>query len=251
MYEGVIHTAEIIDYMTSMALWGSIVNCFTVIVGAVVGLCVKKIIGAGSENGLSGHISDALMKGVALCVLLIGITGAIKTQNVIIVIISMVIGSVIGELCNLEELVQRLGKKIEDKTRGHFGSVAQGFVTATLLFCVGSMAIVGALNGGLMRDHEMLYTKSLLDMISAFVLASSLGIGVVFSAALVLVYQGSITLLAAWIAPLLSETTIVEMSAVGSLLIVALSLNMLGITKIKVMNYVPAIFIPIIIFLII
>ncbi len=244
-----IYTAQIIDYLTGLALWGSIVNCFTVIVGAVVGLFVKRIIGAGAEGRLSGRISDALMKGVALCVLLIGITGAIKTQNVIIVIVSMVIGAVIGELCNLEGLVERLGKKIEDKTRGRFGSVAQGFVTASLLFCVGSMAIVGALNGGLMRDHEMLYTKSLLDMISAFVLASSLGIGVAFSAVLVLVYQGSITLLAAWVAPLLSEVTIVEMSAVGSLLIVALALNMLGITKIKVMNYVPAIFIPIIIFL--
>ena len=251
MYERVIHTAEIINYLTSMALWGSIVNFFAVIAGAVVGMLVKRIIGVGAEGGLSGRISDALMKGMALCVLLIGITGAIKTQNAIIVIISIAIGAVIGELCNLQGLVEKLGKKIEDKTRGHFGSVAQGFVTASLLFCVGSMAIVGAFNGGLMRDHGMLYTKSLIDMISAFVLASSLGIGVAFSAVLVLVYQGSITLLAAWVAPLLSDATIVEMSAVGSLLIVALALNMLGITKIKVMNYVPAIFIPIIIFLII
>ena len=246
MYERVIHTAEIINYLTSMALWGSIVNFFAVIAGAVVGMLVKRIIGVGAEGGLSGRISDALMKGMALCVLLIGITGAIKTQNAIIVIISIAIGAVIGELCNLQGLVEKLGKKIEDKTRGHFGSVAQGFVTASLLFCVGSMAIVGALNGGLMRDHGMLYTKSLIDMISAFVLASSLGIGVAFSAVLVLVYQGSITLLAAWVAPLLSDATIVEMSAVGSLLIVALALNMLGITKIKVMNMLPAMFIPII-----
>lgn len=249
MYERVIYTSEIIEYITSMALWGSIVNFFAVIAGAVVGLIVKKIIGSGAQNGISGRVSDALMKGMALCVLLVGITGAIETQNLIIVIVSMAIGAVIGELCNLQGLVERLGNKIEDKTRGHFGSVAQGFVTASLLFCVGSMAIVGALNGGLMRDHGTLYTKSLIDMISAFVLASSLGIGVAFSAVLVLVYQGSITLLAVWIAPLLSAQTIVEMSAVGSLLIVALALNMLGITKIKVMNYVPAIFIPIIIFL--
>lgn len=124
--------------------------------------------------------------------------------------------------------------------------MAEGFVTASLLFCVGAMAIVGALNDGLTGDHTTLFAKSLLDGIIAVVFASSLGIGVAFSAAAVFVYQGAIALLASVLAPYLQNgSTIAEMTCVGSLLIIALSLNMLGLTKIKVMNLVPAIFLPI------
>ena len=205
--------------------------------------------GKSAEGGAMSRVSDALMKGVSLCVLLIGVSGAIKTQNVIIVIVSMVIGTVIGELCDLDRRVTALGRLIERKTNGRFGDITQGFVSASLLFCVGAMTIVGSLNSGLSGDHSMLYTKSLLDLISSFAFASTLGFGVLFSAGFVLVFQGSITLLATWIAPLLSEAAIIEMTAVGSLLIVGLALNMLGITKLKIMNYMPAIFVPMIIFL--
>lgn len=241
--------SEIISFLTSLSLWGSIVNCLTVIIGSTAGLIVKSIMGKGAEGGVMSRISDALMKGLALCVLLIGVSGAIKTQNVIIVIVSMVIGTVIGELCDLDRRVTALGRLIERKTNGRFGDITQGFVSASLLFCVGAMTIVGSLNSGLSGDHSMLYTKSLLDLISSFAFASTLGFGVLFSAGFVLVFQGSITLLATWIAPLLSEAAIIEMTAVGSLLIVGLALNMLGITKLKIMNYMPAIFVPMIIFL--
>ncbi|MBE6596369.1 MAG: DUF554 domain-containing protein [Ruminococcaceae bacterium] len=227
-------------------MWGSIVNCLTVILGSTVGLIVKRFMGKSTEGGVLGRIADTLMMGVALCVMLIGITGSIKTQNIIIVILSMVIGGVIGEACNLQGGVEKLGDFLEKKTKGKFGSVTQGFVSASLLFCVGAMAIVGSLNSGLLGDHSMLYTKSLLDMISAFVFASTLGFGVIFSSLLVLVYQGTITLLASLLSPILTEIAIVEMTAVGSLLIVGLSLNMLKITKIKVMNLVPAIFVSLI-----
>ena len=237
--------SQFIASLSNFSLWGSIVNCIMVIVGSLAGLLVKQFIGAGAEGGIMSRVSDALMKGMALCVLLIGVTGAIGTQNVIIVIISVGIGAVIGELCNLDKAIHNLGDTIERATKGRFGNVTQGFVTASLLFCVGSMAIVGSLNSGLLGDHTMQYTKGLIDMISAFVFATTLGIGVAFSAFLVLIYQGAITLLAAWIEPFLNSATITEMTAVGSLLIIALSLNMLGITKIKVMNYVPAIFLPI------
>ena len=243
--------SEIISFLTSLSLWGSIVNALAVIAGATAGLVVRRIMGKGAEGGTMSRVSDALMKGVALCVLLIGVTGAIKTQNMIIVIVSMVIGTIIGELCDLDKRVTALGNLIEKKTHGRFGDITQGFVSASLLFCVGAMTIVGSLNSGLTGDHSMLYTKSLLDLIAAFAFASALGFGVLFSAGFVLVFQGSITLLATWIAPLLSDAAILEMTAVGSLLIVGLALNMLGITKLKIMNHMPAIFIPMIIYLII
>ncbi len=237
--------SEIIRFLTSLSLWGSIVNCLTVIAGASAGLFVKYFIGSSADGGVMSRISDALMKGMALCVLLIGVTGAIKTQNVIIVIISIAVGAVIGELCDLNRRVESLGDRVERMTGGRFGNITQGFVAASLLFCVGAMTIVGSLNSGLLGDHTTLYTKALIDMIAGFVLATTLGVGVVFSSLFVLVFQGTITLFAAWIAPVLSDTAINEMTAVGSLLIIALSLNMLGLTKIKVMNYVPAVFVPI------
>ena len=241
--------SEIFSFLSSLSLWGSIVNCLAVIVGATAGLIVKKIMGKGAEGGTMSRVSDALMNGVSLCVLLIGVSGAIKTQNMIIVIVSMVIGTAIGELCDLDKRVTALGKAIESKTGGRFGDITQGFVSASLLFCVGAMTIVGSLNSGLSGDHSMLYTKSLLDLISAFAFASALGFGVLFSAGFVLVFQGSITLLAVWIAPLLSDAAVLEMTAVGSLLIVGLALNMLGITKLKIMNHMPAVFLPMIFFL--
>ena len=241
--------SEIFSFLSSLSLWGSIVNCLAVIVGATAGLIVKKIMGKGAEGGTMSRVSDALMNGVSLCVLLIGVSGAIKTQNMIIVIVSMVIGTAIGELCDLDKRVTALGKAIESKTGGRFGDITQGFVSASLLFCVGAMTIVGSLNSGVSGDHSMLYTKSLLDLISAFAFASALGFGVLFSAGFVLVFQGSITLLAVWIAPLLSDAAVLEMTAVGSLLIVGLALNMLGITKLKIMNHMPAVFLPMIFFL--
>ena len=125
------------------------------------------------------------------------------------------------------------------------GSVAKGFVTASLLFCVGAMTIVGSLESGISGNHEILFSKSLLDFISSIIFTASLGIGVMFSAAFVFVYQGAITVLAQFIGPFLGEIVIAEMTCAGSLLIIALGLNMLGITKLKVMNYIPAVFLPI------
>ena len=237
--------SALISYVTAFPLWGSIVNALVVILGAGIGIFVKALIGKGAAGGPLERVSDALMKGMGLCVLLIGIMGALETRNIMIVILSVLVGAVIGELCDLDRRMNVLGERIEKKTKGRFGRIAEGFVAASLLFCVGSMAVVGALNSGLLGDHTMLYTKGLIDMIAAFALASSLGMGVLFSSVFVLLYQGTITLLAVWVAPFLNAVAIAEMTAVGSLLIIAIALNMLGITKIKVMNYVPAIFIPI------
>ena len=180
----------------------------------------------------------------------IGIDGCLKGENALIAILSMVIGSIIGELLDLDKRMRSLGDWVQARTAhlvhgGQSASVSEGFVTASLLFCVGAMAIVGALNDGLTGDHSTLFAKSLLDGISSIVYGASLGIGVAFSAVAVFLYQGLIALAASFLEPFLVESVIAEMTCVGSLMIAALALNMLGVTKIKVMNLVPAIFLPI------
>ena len=222
-----------------------IVNAIAIIIGSLIGLLLKK--------GIPERIASSIMKALGLCTVFIGITGLFKGDNVLVLIISMVIGTFIGEGIDLDLRINRLGDWVEQKFKKNDSqkspAIAEGFVTATLLFCVGAMAVVGSLQSGLTGNHEMIFTKSLLDFVSAIIFASTLGIGVMFSAVAVLIYQGSIVLLSSWVAPFLTDATIGEMTAVGSLLIFALGLNILGITKIKVMNLVPAVFIPILLML--
>lgn len=223
-----------------MILFGSIINGLAVVLGGSIGLVLKK--------GLSKRIGTAIMNSLALCVLYIGFSGALAGGNILITIGSMVIGVIIGEGMNLEEKVNNLGNLIETKfqTKDDTLSISKGFITASLLVCVGAMSIVGALQSGLTGNHETLLAKSLIDGIAALVLASSLGVGVLLAGGLVLIYEGSISLLASVIAPLLTESVINEMTCVGSLLIIGLALNMLKITNLKIMNYAPAAFIPIV-----
>ena len=237
-------------------LLGSIVNAAAILAGSAVGLffrwCVRRfsLRRAESGNPLGERLQKIVMQGLALCTMYICISGALKGQNALIAILSIVLGALLGEILDLDGAVNRLGNWIQKKltrpdSEGETSSVAEGFVTATLLFGVGAMAIVGSLNSGLLGDHSMLFAKSLLDGISSVVFSVSFGIGVPLSAVCVFVYQAVITLAAGALAPLLSDAVIAEMSCAGSLLIIAISLNMLGITKIKVMNFVPAIFFPI------
>ncbi len=219
---------------------GAIVNCLAVVLGSAVGLIVKK--------GLPERISSGIMQGLALCVMYIGISGALEGQNVLVVILSMALGTLMGEGLDLDRRLENLGSRLEKAAGKSDGSIAKGFVAASLLFCVGAMTIVGSLQSGLTGNHETIFAKSLIDGIAAIVLASTFGIGVMLSAVFVLAYQGAITLCAGFVAPILTDTIIAEMTCVGSLLIVGLSLNMLKITKLKVMNFVPAIFMPIIIY---
>ena len=191
------------------------------------------------------------MNGVALCVLYIGVSGCLDGQSTLTAIISMVLGALVVETLDLDRRMQVLGDWVQEKTKrlplGGSSSVSEGFVTASLLFCVGAMAIVGSLQDGLTGDHSTLFAKALLDGVSAVVFASSLGVGVAFSAVAVFLYQGCIAALASLISPLLDSAVIAEMTCVGSLLIIALSLNMLDVTKIKVMNLTPACLMPILI----
>ncbi|HMM32612.1 MAG TPA: DUF554 domain-containing protein [Clostridia bacterium] len=214
---------------------GTIVNAAAIVAGSLIGLLFKK--------GFSKKIADAVMTGLALCVLYIGVSGALEGQHVLAVILSMVVGGIAGTLLDLDARLKKLGDRIEARIKnGAQSGFSNGLVTASLLYCVGAMAILGALASGLRGDHSILYTKSLLDFISAIVLAATLGMGVAFSAVPVLMYQGLITLLAQFVAPVLNDVAVADMTCTGSLLLIALGLNMLGVTKIKVMNYVPGIF---------
>ena len=236
-------------------LTGTIINALAILAGSAVGMGIHALAGRfsavlGAKGVRLGERLQAIvMQGVALCVLYIGVTGSLKGQNTLVAILSMVIGAILGELLDLDSRMGKLGQWVQDKLshilKSGGGSVAEGFVTAALLFCVGAMAIVGALENGLTGNFDTLKAKAVLDGVSAIVFASSLGIGVALSAGAVLIYQGVIALAAGALSPLLGDAVIAEMTCVGSLLIVALSFNMLGITKIKVMNLVPAIFLPI------
>ncbi len=216
---------------------GTLVNAGAIVLGSFLGLLLKK--------GLPEKITDAIMKGVALCVLYIGLDGCLEGDNALIAILSIVLGALVGTALDLDGRLSALGDYMERKLQAGGGSFSTAFVTASLLFCVGAMAVVGSLQSGLTGNHTMLYTKSMLDGISSVVFAATLGPGVLMAGVAVLLYQGAITLLAQALAPVLNDAVVAEMTCVGSLLIIGLGLNMLGVTKLKVMNYVPAVFVAI------
>ena len=214
---------------------GVLVNTITVLIGGTIGTVFKK--------GIPQKITDALMIGVGLCVIYIGMDGAFKGENTLVLILSIVFGAVVGTLVDIDALINRFGKWVENKfSRGDKKvSIAEGIVTATLLFCVGSMTVVGSLNAGLRGDNEMLITKAMLDAITSVVLASTLGVGVILSAGCVFVIQGGLVLLAGLLGNILTDSAINEMTCAGSVIIVAIGLNLTGISKFKVANYIPAI----------
>jgi hypothetical protein len=223
-------------------LVGTLVNTATVITGSLIGLLLGNI--------LPERLRDTLMKGLGLCTIFIGITGMLGGSNSLITIISIAAGAVIGELCDLDGHLNRLAEGLEKRfKKGQDGrpSLAEGFVTASLVFCVGAMTIVGALNDGLTGNHDMLFTKATLDFVASMIFASSLGIGVLMAASAVFFIEGGIACLANLVAPLLQQNaaTIPEMTVVGSVLIIGLGINLIGVGKLKIMNYVPAIFLPV------
>ena len=220
-------------------LLGTLVNTCTVIAGALIGMLLKK--------GIPKRISDTVFYALALVTIYIGISGSLAGKNTLIAVIVMVLGALIGEALDIDKRVNSIGKKLENKfDKGNQSSTfAQGFTSASLLFCVGAMTIVGCLQAGIKGDNTILFTKSAMDFVSSMIFASTMGVGVLFSAVFVLVYQGLITLLAGVNSPLLTDAVIAEMSCVGFIIIIGLGLNMLNVTKLKIMNFVPAIFLPI------
>ncbi|MEG6522723.1 DUF554 domain-containing protein [Desulfotomaculum sp. 1211_IL3151] len=214
---------------------GTIVNAAAIVAGTAVGLLLRK--------GISESVKDTVMTGIGLAVALIGFKMAFKTENELIVILSLVAGGVLGELLNIEGGLAKLGTFLESKVGGGSGEgeIAKAFVTTSLIYCVGAMGIMGALEDGLTGNAATLYAKSLLDGISAIVFTTTMGFGVVFSSIPVLIYQGSITLAAGGLKALLTPSMINEMTATGGLLIVGIASNILGIKPIKVGNLLPAI----------
>ncbi|MEQ2130455.1 DUF554 domain-containing protein [Caldanaerobacter subterraneus KAk] len=217
---------------------GTIVNSIAIIVGGTIGTLLKV--------GIPDRFKNIVMQGVALSVAIIGISSGLQFNNLMLVIMSLVIGGVIGEALDIEGYLNRLGDTLQRKLSKDNGStISKGFVTASLVYCVGAMAIVGSLKEGLSGDHNILFAKSVLDGISSIIFASTFGVGVIFSAISVFLYQGFITVGASFLQGLLIKPVIDDMTAVGGILIFAISLNMLEIKSIKVGNLLPSIFIPI------
>lgn len=220
---------------------GVIVNVVTVLIGSTIGLIFKK--------GIPEKVSKAAMIGLGACTLYIGISGSLCGENALILIASVVLGAIVGTLLNIDGAINRLASKVESKFKkqGSNISIAEGIITATLLFCVGSMTVTGSIQAGLTGDNSVLITKAMLDLVSSMMLASSLGIGVLLSSVAVFIIQGGLVLLAGLISPLMSQGAINEMTCAGSILIIMIGTNLMGITKIKVADFLPAIlFAPII-----
>ena len=214
------------------------VNAATVIVGGLIGSLLR--------GGIPEKYKSTVSYALALCVLTIGIQGAIQTQNMMLVIISAVIGSLVGEAIRLEDQLDRLGNWAQRHLAKNDSGFSQGFISATLLFCVGSMAVVGSIEQGLQNKPDTLMAKAMLDGVSAMIFASSFGPGVILSALPLTIYQGGIAVLAMFLGNFLSEAAVLEISATGSILIIGLGFNMLGIMKdrIRVGNMLPGILIP-------
>jgi len=225
---------------------GTIVNTLAIMIGGILGVFIK--------GGIKERYRDIIMHAIPLSVLFIGAAGAIQNMidphsHPILFIISLALGGLIGEWINIEQKLQNLGDWIQGKIGNQSGSISQGFVSASLLFCVGTMAILGSLESGLQGVHDTLFVKSILDGITACILASTLGFGVLLSAISVFIYQGSITILARIVEPYITAPMLREMGIVGGILIFSLGLGMLEIKKVKTANLLPAIFIPVIYYL--
>ncbi|HZH92956.1 MAG TPA: DUF554 domain-containing protein [Tissierellaceae bacterium] len=217
---------------------GTIVNSVAVVAGALLGVFLRK--------GIKDQYTSTIMDGMALAVVIIGVMGALEMNNLIVVLASIVVGSIIGERLDLDKRLENLGTSMEKRFGRGDSDFSKGFIMASLVYCIGAMAILGALESGLTGNHETLYAKSVLDGVSAVIFASTFGIGVAFSAVAVFLYQGAITLLASSVKDLLTPEVINEMSSIGGILIMAIGINILGIKKVKIANMLPAIFIPIV-----
>ncbi|MCR8633848.1 DUF554 domain-containing protein [Paenibacillus radicis (ex Xue et al. 2023)] len=246
-----------------MALWGTIVNAAAIIVGGLLGLVLHR---------MSEGIRSTVIQGIGLALLVLGVSMALKSTNFLLVVASLVIGGIAGELLQVERGLERLGGQLErgvhkvsglwqkradtllssatttDKSEEKIrGRIAVGFVNTTLIYCVGAMAILGALDGGLRGQHDILYTKAMLDGFLSIIFASTLGVGVLFSAIPVFLYQGMIAVAASGITELIEQTLlneiITQLTAVGGVLIMGLGLNLLEVRKIHVANLLPSLLI--------
>ena len=226
---------------------GTVVNCLAIIAGGIIGLVFKKFIRKTWVDGIN--------KALGIAVLIVGINGVISnmlsfdggaftTSGELLLIVSLVVGTLAGEILNLDGRFERFTQKIEKKF--NFGNFSAGFISATVLFCVGAMAIIGSLSDGLRGDSSILFIKSALDFTAAIVLASTLGWGVIFSFVPILIYQGGITLASSFLGTFLVGEVLRQVCYVGYAIIMCIGLNFLIKDKIKTLNMLPSVLVPII-----
>lgn len=220
-----------------MILTGAIVNAAAIAVGAIVGMFGSKL--------MPERMKTTIISALALITIGIAVPGLTGSKNPLIPILSLIIGTIIGELLDIDTAVNRFGDFLRKKVGGH-GAFTEGFVTGLLVYAVGAMAVMGALDSGIKGDHSILFAKSVIDGVSAVVFGSTLGLGVAFSGLTVFAVEGLLALLASVIAPYLGAAVIAEITFTGSLLIFAISLNILGVTKLKVLNMTPGLLLPIV-----
>ncbi|MGI6142354.1 MAG: DUF554 domain-containing protein [bacterium] len=218
---------------------GTLINTGTVVAGSIIGILLKNII--------PSRLNDRVMQGMGLLTLIIGFSMVQESQELIVLLLSLVIGAAVGELLGLDDKLTWIGRTLENRFKGTQDRFTKGFITTSLIFCVGPMAILGAIEDGLTGDFTILLTKAIMDGITSIAFASTLGVGVLFSALPLLLYQGSITLLASAVRTLLIPELVAELTAVGGALIIGLAFNILDIGKIKVANLLPALLIPLMI----
>lgn len=231
--------------LNEVVLLGTIINGLLVIIGSVIGLFFTRI---------PERYKETVMHGIGLAVILIGLQMAFSTENIVIVLVSLLFGAIIGEFLQIEEGLNRLGHWLGSKftTKNDTTSVSQGFITGTMIFCIGAMAIIGALDSGIRGDHEVLITKGIIDGFTALVLATTLGFGVILSVIPLVLYQATITLFATqienWIPEAMLNGMILEITSVGGLLIVAIGLNLLKIKQIRIGNLMPSIIVVVFVY---
>ena len=219
---------------------GNVVNALAIILGGLIGLLIR--------GAIADRYKTGVMHAIGLAVIMIGLRAALSSDAIVITIISMAAGTLVGEWLAIEKRLEQLGGWAEQRLASAGDGFARGFVTASLLYCVGSMAVVGALESGLKGDHQTLMAKSMLDGITSVVLSSTFGMGVMFAALPVFLYQGGITLSAGWVKPYLSADLVSQVTGVGGLLILAIGINILELRRLRVGNMLPAIFMPLVIF---
>ncbi len=217
---------------------GTLVNVFAIILGGILGILIK--------SRFPKRINKIIFQVIGLFTITLGITMAIKTNNILIVAFSLLIGSIIGEIIDLEKYLERLSEKLKSKIKNSSDKFSEGFITATLIYCIGPMAILGSIEEGLGGFPNLLFAKSVLDGVASIALASALGIGVIFSTIPLLIYQGGITLFANYVSNYLSDALIVELSAVGGVLLLGLGMNIAEIKKFKVINMLPSLFVVVV-----
>lgn len=220
---------------------GTVANCIAIVIGGILGTIIKK--------GLPEKWQETMMNGIAFCIVIIGIQMALKTTNIVITIFSLVIGSVLGEILDIEGGMSNLGKWIGAKvTKNESASaaIAKGFVNASILYCTGAMAIVGSIQDGLAGDSATLFAKATIDGLISLIMAANLGIGVALSALSVGIYQGGITLMAGLIESYISQVILAELTAAGGIMIMAIGSNMLNITKVRIGNFLPGIIVAVV-----